>query len=278
MSNAEQIEYWNGDAGKRWADSDARMANLLSPITEALLVHAPPRSGWHALDIGCGGGSQSVQLAELLGPEGNVTGIDISAPLLAVARQRTVPKSGAGISFLEADASTHAFVPERFDLLFSRFGVMFFDDPAAAFANLRRALKPEGRLAFCCWQALKENDWTWLPLQAALKHIAPPPPQPEGAPGPFSFADPTHVEALLSAAGFDEINLAPRSVTVTFGEASDLAGNVREMAAIGPLARLLGGLENNVMDAVFADIENAVAPFYDGEALRMPGSVWFVTA
>ena len=167
MGNEEQIEYWNGEAGKRWAQDDDMMARLLLPISEALLDHASVENCRSALDIGCGGGSQSLMLAQRLQPGARVLGVDISGPLLEVARAKTtsVNTGGVDVEFLQADAASHPFEPERFDLLFSRFGVMFFDDPVAAFSNLRGAMTPGGRVAFSCWQAMKSNEWTWIPIQ-----------------------------------------------------------------------------------------------------------------
>jgi ubiquinone/menaquinone biosynthesis C-methylase UbiE len=142
MGNSEQIEYWNGEAGKRWAQDDDTMARLLGPISQALLDHAQLDGCKSALDVGCGGGSQSLMLAQRLGETARVLGVDISEPMLEVARRKAeTPADGrASLEFLRADASSHAFPPGSFDLLFSRFGVMFFDDPVAAFANMRGAL------------------------------------------------------------------------------------------------------------------------------------------
>ena len=160
MNNAEQIEYWNGDAGKRWAQEDNTMARLLSPVCEALLEHADVQGSRKAMDIGCGGGSQSLMLAQHLGPKASVLGVDISAPMLQVAQEKVaLAVDAAQLSFLETDASSHSFAADSFDLLFSRFGVMFFDEPVGAFSNMRSALSDSGKLAFCCWQPLAENDW-----------------------------------------------------------------------------------------------------------------------
>ena len=150
MSNEEQIEYWNGEAGRRWAEQDAMMSRLLEPVCEALLDHADVSDSHSALDIGCGGGSQSLMLARRLGPGARVLGVDISGPMLAIAEEKIAEagEDAAALEFLQADAAEHAFEPGSFDLLFSRFGVMFFDDPVAAFRNLRGALSEDGRLVF----------------------------------------------------------------------------------------------------------------------------------
>ena len=192
MSNEEQIEYWNGEAGQRWAEQDAMMARLLQPVCEALLAHVDVSGSRNAMDIGCGGGSQSLLLAQRLGAGARVLGVDISGPMLAIAEDK-VAMSGAEdatLGFLKADASNYTFEPGSFDLLFSRFGVMFFEDPSAAFSNVRSALKPGGRLAFACWQEVRKNAFFFEPMAAVAGLVEMPPPAEPGAPGPFAFADP----------------------------------------------------------------------------------------
>lgn len=279
QQNAEQIEYWNGEAGKRWAQDDDTMARLLRPICEGLLDHAALEGCKSALDIGCGGGSQSLMLAQRLGAGARVLGVDISEPMLEVARHKAgAPAQGrATIEFLRADAANHVFEPDSFDLLFSRFGVMFFDAPTAAFTNLRHALQPGGQLAFCCWQSMKKNDWVRIPLQAALQHLPPPEPPPPDAPGPFAFADPARVEAILGGAGFVRVALQPFVTTLRVSQARELPEAVRELALIGPLSRLLTGQPQAVLDEVFPAIEAALQPYFQPGALDMQCAVWLVT-
>ena len=281
MNNAEQIDYWNGEAGQRWAAEDARMARMLQPITAALLDHLAPQVGERALDIGCGGGGQTLLLAERLGGTGSVLGIDISAPMLAVARDKSTDllPEYASVHFLQADAAAHAFEPASFDLLFSRFGVMFFDDPVAAFSNLKRALRPRGRLGFCCWQSLRDNAWAALPLQAALQYVAAPQDTPDPhAPGPFAFADPQRVRAILGAAGFADVSIEAHTFTMVFGERADLRGNVEELVRMGPVARLMADREAASVARMLDAATQALAPYFSDGALRLPGAVWFVQA
>jgi SAM-dependent methyltransferase len=280
MSNAEQIEYWNGDAGKRWAQDDDIMARLLQPVTEALLDHAAVEGCKQALDVGCGGGSQSVMLAQRLGEGAQVRGVDISAPMLQVAAAKAeTPASGrAALQFTRADASEHDFGPTSFDLVFSRFGVMFFDDPEAAFGNIRRAMQPGAKLAFCCWQSLKENAWTWIPLQAALQQLPPPEPMPANAPGPFALADAERTRGILANAGFADIDLYAYRPTLRIGEAPDLGQAVRELARIGPVARLLTGQPEATLARVLPAMEKALEPYYKDGALHLPAAIWLATA
>jgi SAM-dependent methyltransferase len=278
--NEEQIEYWNGEAGARWAQQDELMAALLAPLAESLLDHADLAGCSRAIDVGCGGGSQSLLLAQRLGEGASVTGVDISGPLLEVARGRAAqaPAGTAALEFLQADASQHAFEPATFDFLFSRFGVMFFDDPVAAFSNLHGAMTPSGRLAFLCWQSLQDNPWTWLAVQAALRFVPPPEPTDPEAPGPFAFANPARVETVLSAAGFRDIVVEHHPVTMRWGAAGDLEGNVAGTMQIGPVSRLLMDQDEATRQQVQDAVVEVMREFYDGEALNLPGATWMVTA
>ena len=184
-----------------------------------------PRSqGESVLDVGCGCGHTALALADQVGPRGSVTGIDISRPMLGRARERQQEQQLQNLIFLPADAQTHQFEPASVDLIFSRFGVMFFEDAAQAFGNLRTALRPGGRLCFLCWQELRKNDWVRVPLQAAAQHV-PLPPRPEpGAPGPFSLADPARVRDILDAAGFRNVRCQPHETDMSVGGATGVDG------------------------------------------------------
>lgn len=280
MNNKEQIDYWNGEAGERWAIEDERMAGLLEPIAMRLLEQLAPRQGLHAIDIGCGGGSQSVLLAERLGDAGQVLGVDVSGPLLNVARQRAeaLPSGCAKLAFLQADASSYSFDPASADLLFSRFGVMFFDDPVTAFTNLRTALREDGRLGFCCWQGLQHNEWVREPLKAALVHVPAPEKADPHAPGPFAFADDTRVAAILGDSGFGNIRIEGTEVELAFGNGGNLRQTCAELVNIGPVSRLLQDQAETVRQCVVDAVAEAMAPHFGDGRLRLDGAVWLVTA
>jgi SAM-dependent methyltransferase len=199
MANAEQIRVWNEVNPPRWIAMRAPLDRALEPFGRAAIDALAPRPGELALDVGCGFGDTTVELARRCG---TAIGLDVSQPMLAIARAEAPP----GISYLCADAQTHAF-EERFDLVFSRFGIMFFDDPAAAFANLRRAMNPGGRFAAVVWGAAGENEWAQFPLRVVRRHM--PVPAPSTGPGPFSLGDPVAFSRLLSAAGFAEVSVRP---------------------------------------------------------------------
>jgi SAM-dependent methyltransferase len=279
-ANAEQVEYWNGEAGERWAQQDEMMAKLLQPIAVDLLDHADLAGCSSAIDVGCGGGSQSLLLAQRLGPGARVLGVDISGPLLRVARERAEAASEdtAALKFVQADAASHAFDPGAHDLLFSRFGVMFFDDPLAAFSNLRAALNDRGRLAFVCWQSLQDNPWVWLSVQAALRFVPPPDPMDPEAPGPFAFANPARLEGILREAGFDNVAITHHEVTMRWAAADTLEGNVAGMIQIGPVSSLLTDQGDDVRRQVEEAVIDLMREFYDGKALNLPGATWLVTA
>ena len=280
MSNQAQIEYWNGETGERWARRNDMMSRLLKPVAQLLLDHADIEGRTRALDVGCGGGSQSRELAARLGANASVMGVDISGPLLEVARNRSQATSAdhAAVDFVEADAASYPFEANSFDLVFSRFGVMFFEDPVAAFSNIHSALQPGARLAFCCWQNVQKNDWVLQPLQAAFEHIpAPPKPDPH-APGPFAFADPDRVRSILSASGFVDIELAPRDITMQFGEFPSLEENASDLMQIGPIAGLIAEQDEATREKVAAAVTNALAPFFKDGTLHLPGAIWLVTA
>jgi ubiquinone/menaquinone biosynthesis C-methylase UbiE len=280
MSNEEQIAYWNGDAGRKWARMDNQMSGLLAPIAEALMEHAGVEGARAVLDVGCGGGSETLMLAARLAEDACILGIDVSAPLLEVAEQRRSDAGALGqrIRFLQADAQVHDFGDARFDLLFSRFGVMFFDAPAQAFAHMRAAMTRGGRLAVCCWQSLADNPWTALPLRAALTVLpAPPKPAPR-TPGPFALAEHDYLLTILEDAGWSDIAIVPHAVTMRWAGHGDLAATARELVTTGPVGRLLIEASDEQRQAVYEAVAAALAPHFDGESLALGGNVWLVTA
>jgi SAM-dependent methyltransferase len=270
--NAAQQAYWNDAAGQTWAEMQEGLDRQLAPLGRAALTALAPRRGERILDIGCGAGQTTLELAAAVGPEGSVVGVDISRPLLDVARRRPAP---LGVNFLEADAQTHAFPPGGFDAAFSRFGVMFFADPAAAFANIRRALRPGGRLAFICWRPLPLNAIMTVPMAAAAQHLPEPPPTADpAAPGPFALADPDRVRTILGEAGFEAIDLTPHDEAIGGG---DLRTAVGLALRVGPLGALLREHPDK-RDAVVAAIREALAAYDGPDGPKLPSATWIVTA
>src|SRR5262245_32097077 len=203
--NAGQAAYWSGAAGQRWVDRQETLDTVLAPTLEILLDRASVCAGERVIDVGCGCGASAIALARKVGPAGRVMGVDISAPMLVRARERATPDLPLDLGL--ADATVHVFEPESADLLVSRFGVMFFADPALSFRNMRRALRPGGRVAFACWREPARNPWMILPLMEAYKFVPKLPENGPDDPGPFSFAREERVRRVLGEAGFSAIGM-----------------------------------------------------------------------
>ena len=281
IDNATQIEFWNGETGRNWVTHDALMEAMLQPLGESVMDTLAPQPGEHVLDIGCGCGHTSLSLADRVGAEGSVTGIDISAPMLAVASQLAAERNAehTSIQFLEADAQTHTFEPERYDLVFSRFGVMFFEDPIAAFANIRGVLRASGRLAFCCWQPRAVNPFMTVPAMAALELLPAPPEMPPRTPGPFAFEEAEYVMEVLTSAGFESVVVTPLKQPLTFGRGLSLTDIVQRLIQIGPIAQMVREASEDLQQPVRDKVIDAVAPFYTQDAgMTLDGQFWQVTA
>src|SRR5581483_2213512 len=277
-ANQEQIRYWNEQGGPRWVLMQQRLDAHIQPLGLVALQRAEAKPGERVVDVGCGCGQSSLELAERVGPNGSVLGIDISHPMLNRARERQQGLGCANLEFVQADAQTHQFTHEQFDLVFSRFGVMFFENPTAAFRNLCTALQSNGRLTFLCWQALEKNDWARVPLKAALQHVQPPAPPAPGAPGPFAFADPGRVRQILEAAGFTAVHCESHEAELNMGGATTVDEAVEFSLEIGPVARLLADNPAGTRTRVAQSIREALTPYAGSEGVRLPGAVWVVRA
>jgi SAM-dependent methyltransferase len=273
--NAEQIRYWNEVAGPTWARLHAGTEAQLEVFGRMAMARAGVAAGERVLDVGCGAGATSVALGHLVGPSGTVLGVDISGPLLDLARA-----AAAGlphVSFTQADAS-QADLPEgAFDLLFSRFGVMFFADPTAAFARVRRALRPGGRLSFVCWRGAEHNPWLTLPLQAIRPHVPVPPQDPE-APGPLAFGDGARVRRILEGAGFAGVALEARDETMRIGGVAGPDEVTDFMTQLGPAARALREAPAPAAALARAALREAVGRLAGPDGVTLGGGVWLVTA
>lgn len=272
-ANAAQEAYWNEAAGRTWADLQDRIDRQIRPLGLAILDRLAPAPGETVIDVGCGCGDTSLELARRVGPEGEVLGLDISAPMLEVARRRADEAALEGLEFRQADAQVAA-LPGGRDVVFSRFGVMFFADPGAAFGNLRRALRPGGRLGFVCWRPLAENLWMRLPAETATGLVPPSPPPEPGAPGPFAFADPERVRGILAGAGFTDIGITPHDEAIG---GLDLDGTVEMSFRVGPLGAILR--ERPDLAPVLRErVREAVRPWLRDGAVYMPSATWLVSA
>ena len=274
--NADQIAYWNGASGQRWTDRQAQQDVLLAPVSKTLIDRAAVKPGDRIIDVGCGCGSTSIAFAEKVAPNGFVLGIDISGPMLARARElapRHLP-----VDFVQTDATVHPFDPQSFDLVVSRFGVMFFAEPAISFANLRRALRPSGRVAFACWREPRENPWMMAPLQAIYQHVPKLPPQGPEDPGPFAFASEERVNRILGEAGYKAIEMEPVALSFDIAIGRGLDAAVQAALQIGPGSRALDGHPPETRAAAAASVKEMLTPYVRGQSVPLSGSIWIVTA
>ena len=273
--NQAQIDLWKGRVGENWAALQGRLDVMLAEVTAELIRRAGPVAGLRVLDVGCGAG---VTCAAWLAGGATVTGVDVSTPMLAVAQART----GGKARLIEADASVWRG-EEAFDLAVSQFGVMFFDDPGAAFANIVANVRPGGRLLFACWRSPAENPWSTGPV-GAIRDLLPPVPAAAPTdtppPGPFAFADGARVSGLLAGVGFQGVTLTPFDFRVCFSagggavEAADLA------MRIGPSSAALAeaGADETVRAAARERLQAAFAPHDRDGVVAMPGAIWIVEA
>ena len=275
---------WSGRSGEIWRDNQARLDRMLAPCGTAAITAAAPAAGERVLDIGCGSGASSLELARHVGPSGRVLGLDISEPLLSRARERVREhvSSDVPITFQLGDASRDPLPEGSFDLLFSRFGVMFFTDPIAAFSHMRHALTPDGRLAFVCWRAFDENDWVRLLMTAVADILPPLPMPPPEAPGPFSFGDPDRVRRMLSDAGFRDVRLEAFDCPLVYGEASTreeaIEAALELSLQVGPLSRALAEHPPELRERAASAVRHALGQRAADHVVAMNGACWIVTA
>jgi SAM-dependent methyltransferase len=269
---AEQAAYWNGPGGKMWLGAYDRIQRGIAGFSARVLAAADARPGERVLDVGCGTGTTTAELAHAVGAAGHVLGVDISETLIGAARAQKL----ANATFEVADAASHRFEAQSFDLVFSRFGVMFFADPVAAFRNLHRATKPAGRLVFLCWRTAAENPWGAVPLRAAQPHLPPMPrPGPE-EPGQYAFGDKARVERILGQAGFAGLSFEP--VDLMLNQGKDVPDVLERIGDFGPLARAFKDATPEQVASAKAAVGEALKPYATADGVKLAGACWLVRA
>lgn len=268
-------------SGESWVALRECLDAQLDPFGQRVLARLAPQSGARALDVGCGTGATLLQLAELVGPRGEVVGIDVSEPMLECAEERVREGGYAQVDMLLDDAQTHVFLDRYFDLAFSRFGLMFFADALAGFDNVCRALRRGGRLGFVSWQGRERNAWADVPL-AALRRVAPALAAPQflesSEPGPFFLSDPDKIRALLAASGFTHIEITAVEQTLHFGASASVADAVEFGLKIGPAARLVAEAEPALRPEFRAALAEALQPFASERGVWLEAAAWSVYA
>ena len=276
-ANDAQRRYWNEVAGPRWVAGQGFRERRNQESLALLLGKLRLTGGEHVLEVGCGTGAVTLPLAQAVGERGRVVAVDISEPMLGVARQRVAESGLRNVTLLMGDAQVFALEPATFDVATSRMGVMFFADPVAAFRNIRGALKPNGRLVFACWAPLAENRHWLVAYDIAARHLGPPATPQEQEVGPLAFGNPDYVRGILTTAGFGGIAIERAHPTVIGGSAEEEAGQALMM---GPTARLIEAKQpsESVRAKIAEEIGTAFAALASAGPIRMPATIFLVTA
>jgi len=275
-TNEAEIERWNSEFARKWVKFQTRLDACLSPVSEELIDRAAPLPGERIIDVGCGAGATTIEVARQVGPGGRVLAIDVSQPMLDVARKRL---AGNGhCDFLLSDAQTHAFEQNAFDALLSRFGVMFFEDPVAAFTNMSLALKPGGRMVFASWAGVEKNPWFQIPRDAAVARLGAPEPAPPRAPGPMAFAETDYVKGILTRAGLVDVHAYEVSLELAnpggLEQAAELASN------LGPAARIHKEMKGTAEDLekIRSTVLEGFRQFENNAGVSVPATINYFAA
>jgi SAM-dependent methyltransferase len=268
-----QAALWNGAAGQAWVDAQALLDRMFQPFEDLLARAVAARAPRTVLDIGCGAGATTLAAARVLGPAGACTGLDISQPLIAAARARA-DREGVGARFVCADAQRHAFAPDSIDMVISRFGVMFFDDPVQAFGNLRRTAAAAGTLCCIAWRSPAENPFMTTAERAAAPLLPGLPPRKPGAPGQFAFADADRVRRILEDGGWTGVGISPLDVECSFPEPELM----RYVTRLGPVGLALADADETTRARVVDTVRAAFAPYVHGTEVRYTAACWMIEA
>jgi SAM-dependent methyltransferase len=279
IANTAQADRWNtGEDVAYWLDNQARFDRMNAPFAAMILDAAGLRPGTDVLDVGCGWGATTLAAARLVAP-GQAVGLDLSGPMLARARAAAEQAGLGNAEFRQGDAQVYPFEPARFGTVLSRFGVMFFADPVAAFANIRSATQPAGRLVFVCWQPLAANQWLLVPQAALAEHVPPPAGFGSGnEPGMFAFADPDRIRQVLAAAGWRDVKITSEqpSILVAGGGSVEQAVDFLRTGSMGRM--MLAGADADTVDRALASVRSALAAHADAEGVHLGAAVWLVQA
>jgi len=273
--NTRGAEFWNSTMGHSWVAQQAVISDVFTSVTSVSLDAAAAKAGEHVIDIGCGTGDTLLAFAGVVGPSGAVLGVDVSVPMLDFAKHRAAEATLSNAAFALADATSYAFEPRWADLVYSRFGVMFFDDPIRAFTNIRSGMKAGGRLVFVCFRTMPESPWFRVPIEAARPHVPPQPPVNPLAPGMFSFASEERLRGILTGAGFRELALKATDVPI---DGKDTEQSMAFITQAGPLPTLLENASGEQRIRATEAVRNALAANIGADGRSLHVGLWLVSA
>jgi SAM-dependent methyltransferase len=273
QTNEEQAALWNGVAGHAWVEMQTLLDQVMKPFERLLADAVAERRPARVLDVGCGTGATTIAAARVVGSGSSCLGVDVSEPMIELARTRA-ERERVRAEFVRADAQTHAFEPSAFDMFISRFGVMFFDDPTAAFANLRRGATRDAELQCLAWRGHAENPFMLVAERAAAPLLPNIPPRDPNAPGQFAFADPQRVARILGDSGWIDVEMQPVDVSCRF-PANEL---VRWFTQLGPLGRVLHEADASTRNRVIESVRSAYDPYLHDDEIRFDAAAWLVVA
>jgi ubiquinone/menaquinone biosynthesis C-methylase UbiE len=273
--NPRGAEFWNSTMGHAWVSQQAVISDVFTSVTSVSLDAAAARLGEHVIDIGCGTGDTLLAFAKVVGQSGAVLGVDVSAPMLDFAKHRAAEATLNNAAFALADATSYAFEPRWADLVYSRFGVMFFDDPVRAFTNIRGGMKAGGRLVFVCFRSMPESPWFRVPIEAARPHVPPQPPVDPLAPGMFSLAREERLGGILTEAGFREMSLKATNVPI---HGKDTTQSMAFLTNAGPLSALLENASGEQRMRATEAVRNALAANIGADGRGLHVGLWLVSA
>jgi SAM-dependent methyltransferase len=281
IANHEQHEAWNGDSGRSWVRNADRLDHAGRHFSDLVIERAELVPGEHVLDLGCGNGATTRVGGRAVGPAGAVLGLDLSEPMLELAERRAAEDGLDQVSFQKADVQVAALEPAWADAVISRMGVMFFEDPVAAFANVLAGTRPGGRLSFACWRGLPDNPWVSIPMGPIFQHVPPPAeavPAASANPGMFALADEGRIRQVLADAGWTGVDVRAEDGPVSLGPDESVEDVVAYLLDDGPARHLVEGVAPELVDQIAADLVAALAPYATEDGVVLQGGAWLVTA
>ena len=275
--NAKQKDFWSGKGGDYWVEKQSEMDIMLNPLGEKALAKLDLQSNYKVLDIGCGCGATTLEIAHIVS-EGAVTGLDISVPMLDKAKSEAKIQGIANVDFKVVDVQVEQLAYEEYDSVYSRFGVMFFDDPFEAFKNIFSSVKVGGELSFVCWQDPSLNPWQSLSLQVIRGYLDMPSPPPR-SPGPFAFHEKDYVKEILEKSGFSNISFDDNQENITMFAGKSLEEASEDYLAINPVVtEMLKDSTDDLKSEIVESLKEAFSGFHRGDGLVFPSATWVVSA